>query len=88
MAAAASLWAPDPSDFAQFLTAASAALPHRAPLDDLGEPNRADRFLPNVANSPTGARRYAPLLDAAYGALKAVSPDNIVIGGDTFTGAT
>jgi hypothetical protein len=51
-----------------------------------GEPNRADRFLPNEADSPVGARRYAPLLDAAYGALKAVSTDNIVIGGDTFTG--
>jgi hypothetical protein len=80
------LWAPDPSDFAQFLTAASRRYPtvHRWMI--WGEPNRADRFLPNVANSPIGARRYAPLLDAAYGALKAVSPDNIVIGGDTFTG--
>ena len=80
------LWAPDPSDFAQFLTAASRRYPtvHRWMI--WGEPNRADRFLPNVANSPIGPRRYAPLLDAAYGALKAVSPDNIVIGGDTFTG--
>jgi hypothetical protein len=80
------LWAPDPSDFAQFLTAASRRYPsvHRWMI--WGEPNRADRFLPNRANSPIGPRRYAPLLDAAFGALKAVSPDNIVIGGDTFTG--
>ena len=80
------LWAPDPSDFAQFLTAASRRYPtvHRWMI--WGEPNRADRFLPNEANSPIGPRTYAPLLDAAYGALKAGSPDNIVIGGDTFTG--
>jgi hypothetical protein len=80
------LWAPEPSDFASFLTAASRRYPsvHRWMI--WGEPNRADRFLPNKANSPIGARRYALLLDAAYGALKAVSPDNIVIGGDTFTG--
>ena len=80
------LWAPDPTDFARFLTAASRRYPtvHRWMI--WGEPNRADRFLPNSANSPIGPRTYAPLLDAAYGALKAVSPDNIVIGGDTFTG--
>jgi len=80
------LWAPDPPDFARFLTAAAHRYPsvHRWMI--WGEPNRADRFLPNRANSPIGPRRYAPLLDAAYGALKAASPDNIVIGGDTFTG--
>ena len=80
------LRAPDPSDFADFLTAASRRYPtvHRWMI--WGEPNRADRFQPNRVNSPVGPRRYAPLLDAAYGALKAVSPDNIVIGGDTFTG--
>jgi hypothetical protein len=80
------LWAPDPTDFAKFLTATSRRYPsvHRWMI--WGEPNRADRFLPNEADSPIGPRRYAPLLDAAYGALKAVSPDNIVIGGDTFTG--
>ena len=80
------LWAPDPSDFARFLTAASRRYPsvHRWMI--WGEPNRADRFLPNEANSPIGPRRYASLLDAAYAALKAVSSDNVVIGGDTFTG--
>jgi hypothetical protein len=80
------LWAPDPRDFAQFLTAAARHYPsvHRWMI--WGEPNRADRFLPNRANRPIGPRRYAPLLDSAYGALKAASPDNVVIGGDTFTG--
>jgi len=80
------LWAPDPTEFAQFLTAASRRYPTVHHWMIWGEPNRADRFLPNRPNSPVGPRRYAPLLDAAYGALKAVSPDNIVIGGDTFTG--
>ena len=51
-----------------------------------GEPNRADRFLPNEPGSPVGAQAYAKILDAAYGALKAVSPRNIVIGGMTWTG--
>ena len=80
------LWAPDPPDFSRFLTAAARRYPgvHRWMI--WGEPNRADRFLPNRADSPIGPRRYAQLLDAAYGALKAVSPANIVIGGDTFTG--
>jgi hypothetical protein len=80
------LWAPRPEGFAAFLTAASHRYPsvHRWMI--WGEPNRADRFLPNRPNSPIAPRRYAPLLDAAYGALKAVSADNIVIGGDTFTG--
>lgn len=51
-----------------------------------GEPNRADRFLPNRREAPIGARAYALLLDRAYAALKEASPDNIVIGGNTFTG--
>jgi hypothetical protein len=80
------LWAPNPTEFAQFLTAASRRYPTVRRWMIWGEPNRSDRFLPNAPNSPVGPRRYAPLLDAAYGALKAVSPDNIVIGGDTFTG--
>jgi hypothetical protein len=80
------LWAPRPSDFARFLTAAARRYPDVQRWMIWGEPNRADRFLPNRTDSPIGPRRYARLLDAAYGALKAVSPDNIVIGGDTFTG--
>ena len=51
-----------------------------------GEPNRADRFQPNSADGPQSARAYAPILDAAYGALKGVSRRNIVIGGMTWTG--
>jgi hypothetical protein len=81
------LWAPlRPADFADFLTAASRRYPSVRRWMIWGEPNRIDRFLPNRPNSPIGPRRYAILLDAAYGALKSVSPENIVIGGDTFTG--
>jgi hypothetical protein len=72
--------------YARFLIAASRRYRTVRRWMIWGEPNRADRFLPNRTNSPIGPRTYAPLLDAAYGALKAVSPDNIVIGGDTFTG--
>ncbi|MGH3995056.1 MAG: hypothetical protein ACRDSN_21645, partial [Pseudonocardiaceae bacterium] len=53
-----------------------------------GEPNRDDRFQPNAEGSPAGARAYAPILDAAYGALKGVSAANVVIGGMTWTGGT
>jgi hypothetical protein len=80
------LWAPRPADFAQFLTAASRRYPEIRRWMIWGEPNRVDRFLPNAPGSPLAPRRYASLLDAAYGALKAVSPDNVVIGGMTFTG--
>jgi hypothetical protein len=80
------LWSPRPGDFAQFLTAASRRYPEVHRWMIWGEPNRVDRFLPNRPDSPIAARRYATLLDSAYGALKAVSPDNVVIGGMTFTG--
>ena len=53
-----------------------------------GEPNRHDRFQPNKLNSALGPRAYARLLDAAYGALKSASRQNIVIGGNTWTSGT
>jgi hypothetical protein len=73
-------------DFGQFLSAASRRYPSVRRWMIWGEPNRSDRFLPNRPDDPVGARRYAVLLDRAYMALKEVSPDNIVIGGNTFTG--
>jgi hypothetical protein len=74
------------ADYARFLTAAARRYPSVGLWMIWGEPNRADRFLPNRPNDPVSARRYARLLDGAYGALKEVSPDNIVIGGMTFAG--
>ncbi len=82
------LHAPDPRDYATFMAAASRRYPTVRRWMVWGEPNRADRFLPNKPNSPVGARAYAKILDAAYGALKAVSRRNIVIGGMTWTGGT
>src|SRR5579864_779557 len=81
-------WAPThASDFANFLIAASRRYPSVRYWMIWGEPNRDDfsDFRPMPANSPVGPRRYALLLQAAYGALKSVSRSNIVIGGDTWS---
>jgi hypothetical protein len=80
------LHAPDPGAYATFMAAASRRYPSVHRWMVWGEPNRVDRFLPNEPGSPVGARAYAKILDAAYGALKAVSAQNIVIGGMTWTG--
>jgi transcriptional regulator with XRE-family HTH domain len=60
-----------------------------------GEPNRQPNFAIGVPADPSAssltpaqAKRpevYAQLLDAADGALKAVNPNNLVIGGSTYT---
>lgn len=78
--------APDPTAYATFMAAASRRYPSVRRWMVWGEPNRADRFLPNEPGRPVAARAYAPILDAAYGALKSVSSRNIVIGGMTWTG--
>ena len=78
----------DPQDFADFLTAAARRYPNVRRWMIWGEPNRDDRFQPNAADDPAGPRAYALLLDAAYAALKAQSPANKVIGGNTWTSGT
>jgi hypothetical protein len=79
-------WAPeDPNDFARFLTAAGRHYPAVRHWMIWGEPTRPGNFQPMPKNRKTGPRRYAKLLDAAYGALKKVSRRNVVIGGDTWT---
>lgn len=79
-------WAPDHNSyFADFVYAASKRYPGVRRWMIWGEPSRQDNFQPAPANSPAGPRRYARLLDAAYGALKRANPRNIVIGGMTFT---
>ena len=80
------LHAPDPAAFGEFMAAASRRYPAVRRWMIWGEPNRADRFLPNRKDSPVGPRAYAPILEAAYVALKRVSRRNIVIGGMTWTG--
>lgn len=79
-------WAPtDPSDYADFLIAASRRYPSVHDWMIWGEPNRAGNFYPMPNHSRAGPRRYAQLLAAAYHALKSVSRRNVVIGGDTWS---
>jgi hypothetical protein len=87
-------YAPDnPADFAAFARAASRRYPAVKRWMIWGEPSRSNNWKPFV-QQPIGAkltparhvapRRYARLLDAAYGALKAERKTNIVIGGSTY----
>ena len=78
-------WAPNNSHYARFLTAASRRYRSVRHWMIWGETNRAAVFRPIPENSRVGPRRYATLLNAAYGALKRRSRRNIVIGGMTFS---
>jgi hypothetical protein len=90
------IWIPrNPSSFGQFLTATSREYPAVHLWMIYGEPESSQHFQPFVPASPKASsltprqayapEHYAQLLDAAYGALKAVDSANIVIGGDTYT---
>jgi hypothetical protein len=82
-------WAPtDPQDFASFLEAASRQYPSVHHWLILNEVNFYKNFQPLPPHSAAGPERYAQLLDAAYGALKAVTPANLVIGGMTYSAGT
>jgi len=87
-------YAPDrPSDFGAFARAASRRYPGVRHWMIWGEPSRSPNFKPFV-EQPLGTKitaaqkrapqRYARLLDAAYGQLKAAQRSNIVIGGNTY----
>jgi hypothetical protein len=87
-------YAPDhPADFAAFAQAAARRYPSVKRWMIWAEPSRSNNWKPFV-QQPIGTkitpamqaapRRYAQLLDAAYGALKAVRTSNIVIGGNTY----
>lgn len=78
-------WAPGPRAFAAFARAAARRYPDVRLWLVWSEPTKASNFQPLPADSPVGPRRYARLLDAAYGALKAVRRANVVIGGNTYT---
>jgi hypothetical protein len=82
-------WAPnDPTDYGNFLIAASRRYPAVRKWMVWGEPNRDGNFEPMPLNSPVGPRRYALVLNAAYHALKQASAANLVIGGDTWSFGT
>ena len=89
-------WAPkSPLAYAEFVEAATRRFPGVHLWMIWGEPNRRGDFRPEVPAKYTATRLtpaqqraphlYAQMLDAAYGVLKARSPANIVIGGDTYT---
>ena len=84
----------DPSDFAAFAQAAAKRYPSVHLWQVWAEASRAEIFKPFVherrdrpltAAMKRAPHKYAAMLDATYGALKAVSRSNLVIGGGTFT---
>jgi hypothetical protein len=91
-------WAPyRPRDFANFAIAAARRYPSVHLWMIWGEPSRSHNFRPLTPARPyvplTGNQVIAPhlysrLLDAAYGALKAVNRANLVIGGMTDAAAS
>ena len=84
-------------DYGDFATAIAKKYPTVHHWMIWGEPNRSPNFKPSTpATKPTGKlnaaqqvapRNYAQLLESAYKALKAESPSNKVIGGNTYTAA-
>lgn len=90
-------WSPkDPGTYATFARAASRRYPDVHLWQVWGEPSRAPNWQPlhgqrNEDTAPLtkkqaeAPRRYARLLDAAYGQLKRQSRRNLVLGGSTYT---
>src|SRR3954452_338943 len=88
-------WAPKHSaDFAMFAAAAAKRYPSIHLWLIWPEPTQKANFQPLISERrdkpltrrmQRGPHRYAQLLDASYGALKRVNPNNLVVGGNTFT---
>jgi hypothetical protein len=87
-------YAPNPWAYAHFATAAARHYPSVHHWMVWGEPSRQHNWQPLVPQQIgrrltqeqlAAPRRYARMLDAAYGALKRQSRGNLVIGGNTFT---
>jgi hypothetical protein len=88
-------WVPSPADLADFVAAASRRYPSVKLWMIWGEPSRKENFLPltreklhskRLTRAQAAAPRYyARMLDASYAALKGISRNNKVIGGNTFT---
>jgi hypothetical protein len=77
-----------PTDFANFLYAASKRYPTIRRWMIWGEPARAENFQPMRRGQKKGPQIYAQIVDASYAALKQVSKANVVIGGMTLNGGT
>jgi hypothetical protein len=87
------IFGPDkPADFADFARAATRRYPAVRHWMIWGEPSRRGNFQPLHPQEPNkplrpvqqyAPRRYARLLDAAYGQIKAQRRTNLVIGGNT-----
>jgi hypothetical protein len=85
----------DVSTWADFLTAAARRYPSVHLWMIWGEPTRQDQFglvVPTDPNATTltpaqaeAPQVYAQLLDTSYAVLKAANPNNLVIGGNTYT---
>lgn len=85
----------NPQDYANFVTAASKRWPAVHYWQVWGEPSRLANFMPLpkhvfgeqlTASQRRGPELYAQILDAAYVSLKQVNPENLVIGGNTYSG--
>jgi hypothetical protein len=83
----------NPGDYADFAVAVAKRYPTVRLWSVWGEPNRESMFgplTPSRVKGPLNAaqqvapRNYATLLDTTYGALKALNPANLIIGGNTF----
>src|SRR5436190_2286653 len=75
-------WAPkDPQDFADFMAAAVRKYPQVRRWIIVSEPGNFYNFRPQGGDGRTAPHLYASLLDTAYGAMHAVRPDVVVIGG-------
>jgi hypothetical protein len=89
-----SRWAPNnPQDFADFAAAAARRYPAVKHWMIWSEPTKGLNFQPLTPDHGRplhgaglrGPHKYAQILDDSYAALKSVSRQNLVIGGNTFT---
>ncbi len=79
------VYAPNARDFGDFAFAAAKRYPGVKRWMIWGEPTRRTQFKPEIPRHPSAARRYARILDAAYGGIHRAARNDIVIGGMSFT---
>jgi hypothetical protein len=82
-------WAPNnPADYGDFMAAAVARYPQVRRWIPISEPTHTFNLAPQGDGGRRAPRIYARLLDAAYGAMHAVRPDVVVIGGNMHPNGT